>query len=216
LKIVSLNIGNVRDLVSPDGRAFRSSIARTPVDGPIRLEIDGFAGDACEYKGHHGPYMTVNAFCLEKYQAFEADEGTKLAVPSCGENLTIEGYPEEEARPRDVIRLGEAILEITQPREPCANIALFTGSKTILKWMNRNAITGYYLKVVEPGPIDKDPTVELVRKADHPWTITKLTELLRDDYSNGALVHEALSLPDLSPRWKKSLEKMHARAVAKA
>lgn len=206
IRLVGLHTGMPRHLGSrPDGEPFISSIGRTPVTGPVMLTVAGFEGDACQYRGHHGANMAVNVFCDEHYAWFEEQAGRPMPRPAFGENLTLGGYTEEDARIGDRLRLGQALVEVTQPREPCSNVAMFNGLPRIVKWMAQSGRTGFYLRVLEPGPVAPNAQLALVERGDAQWTVARLNRAMFGAELDIEATYAQLALhPRLSENWLKS------------
>lgn len=206
-RIVSLNIGSPRLLVAKDGQTYESSIARKPAAGPVRLAREGFLGDACKYEGHGGENMRVNVFCTEAYALLREAAGIELPVPSFGENFTLEGWTEDRACVGDTFRAGTAVVQVSQPREPCGNLVRHTGLAGIVKVMERTGLTGYYFRVVEPGEVAPGDALELLARGDETWTIRRLNEVMFQRGADAALLDELDAVPALSANWKRSLRR---------
>jgi MOSC domain-containing protein YiiM len=214
--VALLSVGRPQPILGPNGDRFTSSIGRRPVDRPVRLLFEGLEGDACAYAGHHGEYMRVNAFCAAHYGAAEAFAGKALPRPGFGENLTLEGLTEADVRVGDVLRAGgAAMMQVTQPREPCANVPRFLGVPDMMKWMLAEPATGFYLRVVEPGAIAPGDTLHFEAHGPAEWTITRLNRALYHDAEDFETIERLLELPELSPRWKESLRQHTERRRAR-
>jgi len=204
-RIVSLNVGMPRLLVGKDGQTYESSIGRKPVDAPVRLTGDGFVGDACKYPGHGGENMRVNVFCVEAYALLEEAAGVALARPAFGENFTLEGWTEDQACVGDTFRAGTAVVQVSQPREPCGNVVRNTGLAGIVKVMERTGLTGYYLRVIEPGDIAPGDRLDMIARGEEAWTIRRLNEVMFQHGADAALLDELDAVSPLSANWKRSL-----------
>ena len=202
-----------RVLIDQNGREYESSIARQPVAGPVELTAEGFAGDGCSYKGHAGPNMKVNAFPEESYRILEARAGQTLPVPGFGENLSLGvGYGDGEARIGDMARLGTAVLQVSQPREPCGNVTRFLGLTKVLRWMAEESVSGFYFRVLESGTVAPGDRLEVIeRGADERWTIMALNRMMAGREGDEATIAELLDCAALSENWKKSFKKQRSR-----
>lgn len=217
IRILSLYTGGPRELVSPDGKPFTSSIARERRDGPATLGPEGFEGDACGYPGHHGEWMMVNAVCEADYRAVEGHAGRDLPRPSFGENLHLDGYSDAEARVGDVLRAPSgAALRVTQPREPCGTIVRYLGEPRILKWLRETHRSGFYLRVEQAGTMAPGETLELAARGPEEWTIARLNGIMDELDPDDGLLAAIDGVDALSPRWKQSfrnqVEKRRARS----
>jgi len=104
-RVVSLNIGAPRP-IEVRGKQVETGIYKQPVQGPVRLGIEGFEGDGrVERRVMGNAHHAVYAYSLENYDYWER----RLAcVPfphgQFGENLTVPGLTETEVRIGDVWR----------------------------------------------------------------------------------------------------------------
>lgn len=205
-QLVTLSTGKPKVLGTlPDGSPFISSIARQPVSGPVQLSIGGFDDDACEYHGHHGLDLTVNVFADEDYPYFEELAGRTLPRPGFGENLTLRGYTDRDAIVGDVLRVGTALLQVSQPRVPCSTLVRFHHLPRIIRWMEDARRTGYYLRVLEPGVVSPDSPIQLVDRGTSGWSIFALEEVMYAKVIDQQLVDELQEVKDLAQNWKSSL-----------
>ncbi|MHC4821618.1 MAG: MOSC domain-containing protein, partial [Planctomycetota bacterium] len=152
-RVHTLSIGREQTFTADDGREMTSAIRKVPQEGAVRLTLEGFDGDGTSHPAHGGPSMRVHAFRHEHYAFFEERAGRSLPPPVFGENLTLSGYGEEEARAGDVLRIGKAVLRVTQPTERCGTIGRSAGVSGMLDWIQESLHTGFYLSVVEEGDV---------------------------------------------------------------
>ena len=118
-RVVSLNVGAVRELML-NGKPQPTGIFKEPVEGRRMLAGNGVEGDVqADRRFHGGRYKAVYAYPTEDYAWWEAELGTSLPPATFGENLTIEGVSATDALVGELWRIGGALLEVTQPREPC-------------------------------------------------------------------------------------------------
>lgn len=128
-----------------------------------RLTAGGFEGDSWRHpQSHGGPLKAILMMSLEVIEALKA-RGYPVFPGATGENLTTEGLLYEELREGNRLRAGEALLEITRIRKPCATLDVYGASiKTdIYDARVRDGDTtsplwgwsGFYAKVLETGTI---------------------------------------------------------------
>ena len=150
--LISVQVGRVAPL-GPEG--VPSAFVKCPVDGPIAVMALGLAGDQqADLRVHGGPEKAVYGYALSSYAPWRHafPEHDALLVPGAfGENLTIGGMDEETVHIGDVVRVGSATLQVTQPRQPCFKFALRFAEKRMPKAMIRNGRSGWYYRVVEAG-----------------------------------------------------------------
>jgi MOSC domain-containing protein YiiM len=176
----------------------------------------GFDGDACNWSGHHGEAMAVNVFASEHYGTFEELGGKTLPRPAFGENLTLSGYTDAQAHVGDVVRIGGALLQVSQPREPCGNLVRFLGLPRIIRWMEERRETGFYFRVLEPGLVAPDSTIHIEERGDPDWTIFGLSDLMYGGRCTEVQLGLVQTIPTLSSNWKSSLIRRARRAQPQA
>lgn len=85
--------------------------------------VRGFSGDEQADRKHHGGVeKAVCVYPVEHYEYWH-EHLPELALPhgAFGENLTTSGLLESGVSVGDVYELGEAIVQVSQPRQPCWN-----------------------------------------------------------------------------------------------
>ena len=214
MQVVSLNIGEVKKRIDRRGRTRETAIDKQPTHEPVALTRTGFVGDGSAYRSRAAGDTAVHAFCRETYQALEEKAGQRIAVPTFGENLTIAGYTEHNARPGDIVRVGQALLQVTQPVVRCSWPATIGGIAQVSRWATEANTPGTYWSVLEGGPVQIGDTLSLEQASQTPWTIASLAALLRQRPVPEREALEVLALPTLADRWKHELRKALRRPSA--
>lgn len=82
------------------------------------LAKDGFVGDGRNHAKHLRPDRAVSLWDLEILEQLVA-EGFALTPGAAGENLTIAALHVQQMTPGTLLRIGDAVLKLEQPRKPC-------------------------------------------------------------------------------------------------
>ena len=127
-----------------------------------------------------------------------------LLVPGgFGENLTTEGFDEDNVAIGDIFRIGRATAQVTQPRQPCFKLVLRFEDPQMGRAMVRSGFSGWYLRILEPGLIGAGAPITLVDRPNPAWSITRFNRLI----NKGAMAPEASAeladLPGLAHHWRK-------------
>src|SRR5712675_2782394 len=127
-QLLSVNVGMPRD-VSWRGKTVYTGVWKHSVPGPQmvrRLNIDGDGqGDL---NGHGGEQRAVLVYQIQSYQHWQQHLGRDdFVYGQFGENLTIDGLPDEQVCIGDRYRIGEAEFEVTQPRVTCYRVGMRLG-----------------------------------------------------------------------------------------
>jgi len=211
MHLVSINVSLPRTF-ERDGQTVTTGIFKKPVEGAVRLRALNLDGDAqADLSVHGGPFKAVYAYPVEHYATWARELGrSDLAHGQFGENFTVAGMLETEVLIGDRYRIGEALVEVSQPRMPCGKLALRMASSTFPKRFLASRRTGFYLRVLEEGLVEAgDPITREGRSADgvSVHDLVGLAYLHDDDPDKAA---RALRLPDLPPSWRERLEHQHA------
>lgn len=95
-----------------------------------------------------------------------------------GENLTVEGLDENEIQVGDIYKVGSALVQVTQPREPCSTFGVKMGSIAILKQFIAHGRPGTYVRVIEEGFVADGDTFELIERKENSLTTAQFFNLL--------------------------------------
>lgn len=170
------------------------------------LETNGFRGnDVGDLKHHGGLDRAVCVYPHEHYNFWEEKFGNELPDSPFGENLTVTNMLEHEVCIGDVYQAGEAVIQVTQGRMPCATINKQTNNHRILKQMIDTGYTGYLCRVVKEGEITEDPKIELLERGEGAVSVFQTHKLYYHDKENIAGIKRAIAVDALADRWKHSL-----------
>lgn len=163
------------------GEGGTSAIVKQSVDQDRWLDSTGVAGDEQADHGHHaGPDRALNHFPVEHYPFFAqslADTGldtSQLLPGAIGENISTRGLTEADVHVGDVFQLGEATIQITQPRQPCWKIGVRLNYKPMARALIEAGRAGWLYRVLEPGDIRAGDSLTRVEPAEHGISISTL------------------------------------------
>ncbi|MEU4246991.1 MOSC domain-containing protein [Amycolatopsis sp. NPDC026612] len=155
-------------------RAVLSAITKALVAAPelnlTELNLDG--DRQADLTVHGGVDKAIYVYPAEHYPAWAAD-GVEARPGGFGENVSLTGVTEDDVRIGDVWAWGDALVQVSQPRQPCFKLAMKTGRKDITPLMIDSGRSGWYLRVLRPGTVPTSGPLELAERADGP-TITEV------------------------------------------
>jgi MOSC domain-containing protein YiiM len=159
-----------------------SAFRKHYVEGPVLVGLLGLAGDEqADLTVHGGPEKAVYAYASEHYATWSAElpeHREKFVGGGFGENLTVGGMLERDLCVGDVHRIGTALLQVCQPRQPCFKLALFFDDRRMVKAMVRNARAGWYYRVLEEGEIEGDDEVRLEDRPHPDFSFERLIHIV--------------------------------------
>ena len=149
-------VGRARPL-QPDGH--QSAIVKELVLGPIALNASGLAGDEqADRRYHGGRDKALHYFPLEHYMTLAdalAVAADQLTAGMLGENLSGQGISEDEVCLGDQFILGDALIQVTEPRRPCWKIDQRLGLDGASRLLEKSGRCGWYFRVLGEGYIRK-------------------------------------------------------------
>ena len=210
MRLISINVAQPR-LVSVDGETYETAIYNEPVARAYlhRLNFDG--DRQADLSVHGGPDKAVYSYSFDHYPHWETFLGRKLQPGAMGENLTIEGWDEREICIGDTYQIGEAQLQISQPRQPCFKFGDKMGRADALKEMIHTGFACAYLRVVGEGLVKTGDAVELLHR--HPAGLTVAyacrVEYFHADGTEG--LRRLIAVKELSAGWRRRAGQKLAR-----
>ena len=82
------------------------------------VAIEGLQGDGRNHAKHIRPDRALSVWDHENLQQLVA-EGFQLTPGAAGENLTVSGLNVQQMLPGTLLRIGDVVLKLEQPRKPC-------------------------------------------------------------------------------------------------
>lgn len=213
--IESLNIGK------PGKEIFRNKeittgICKKPVSGPLNLKKLGFEGDGVADSKHHGGYdKAVCVYSVDHYPYWEKVLGIELPVAAFGENLSVSNMHEDEVCIGDIFQMGTSIVMVSQPRQPCRTLAARYGRSDLVKLVVDSGRTGFYLKVMREGIVEKENKLVLMEKDSYNITISFANRILHHDKKNIEGIEKVLEVPALSESWQHSFQELRKKSLIK-
>lgn len=168
--------------VAPFGNGGRSAIGKVAIDGPRTIGWFGIDGDAqADLSVHGGPDKAVHHYPFDHYPFWRATLGAAPIVDQAGafgENISTLGIDESAACIGDRFRLGTALVEISQGRQPCWKQAHRLGSAMVVATMVRTRRCGWYYRVLETGVASAGDTLRLIERPHPGWNVARVIGLL--------------------------------------
>jgi len=208
----SLNIGLPKK-ENFHGKDFVTGMCKEPVSGTLLLTKIGFEGDGVGDRRHHGGGdKAVCVYSLDHYAYWRSLLGIEMPVAAFGENLSVEGLRESDVRIGDVYRMGEAVVQVSQPRQPCGTLAARYGRNDFVKLVADSGRTGFYLRVLTEGRVRPGDAVVLIEQDTRGVTVAFANRIFHHDRKNHAGLEKVLSVPALSDSWRRSFRELLAKS----
>ena len=206
--IISTNLAQPK-MVSWRGQKVSTGIFKYPVKEAILLKADEVDKDLIADKRVHGGEFKACYLFSSKYYNY-----WKKLYPNLdwnwgmfGENLTVEGLDESKIHVGDIYKVGNALVQITQPREPCFKLGIRFETQQILKQFIEHGHPGTYVKIVKEGTVKTGDTFELEEKSKTNLTTQQLYQLYFSEEKNKELLKLAIESEALPEKKRLKLAK---------
>lgn len=210
MKVISTNIGKPTTF-EWNGREEQTGIFKYPVDEPLFLtKADVQKDTVIDRKHHAGVNKACYLFAADQY-SFWKHKYPKLEWNwgMFGENLTVLGMDESLIRIGDIYKIGTALVQVSQPREPCYKLGVRFNDQNILRQYVDHAFPGTYVRILEEGEVRKEDEIILIEQSENTLTVKQSFELILARKKDPILLRlaiENLALPEYKrERLKKFL-----------
>src|SRR5919112_3951616 len=195
MRIISLNVG-LPSAQRYEGREVITAGAKKPVPRAV-LRFGNFDGDRqADQVNHGGAEKAVCVYPFDHYPYWSRQLARDLQPGAFSENLTVSGAIETEVCVGDVFRIGEAKVQVSQPRMPCAKVAGKYGSKMLPKLMANVGYTGFYMRVLSEGLVAAGEGFDLLRTHPDRITIAEVNSIIYEKSNDLELIKRLAELPE--------------------
>jgi ferredoxin-NADP reductase/MOSC domain-containing protein YiiM len=207
--VLSVNVGMPENHLW-QGKTVFTGVWKHAVSGPVmarRLNLDGDGqGDK---HGHGGEQRAVLVYQTQSYRYWKEHFGwDDLGYGQFGENLTVDGLPDDEVCIGDRYRIGEAEFEVTQPRVTCYRVGMRLGEPELPALLVSHHRPGFYTRVLSEGRIQAGDPIIKTRTGPHALTVADTDALLYLPGRDAAKLRAATDIPALSPGWQQSFREL--------
>ncbi|MFD4837915.1 MOSC domain-containing protein [Achromobacter sp. NPDC058515] len=212
ITIDALLTGTVRPL-GDSGRD--SGIDKHPVAERLWLGPEGLSGDEqADRRFHGGPEKALHHYARDHYPAWLDALGERpvLRGPGAfGENISTSGVTESDVCVGDIYRVGTAVVQVSQARQPCWKLDHRFGHRGMAARVQASGMTGWYYRVLQTGWLATGDALSLQDRPHPQWTLARVQDILNRRVLDPGVLHALANLSELSPNWRTLFEK-RARA----
>ncbi len=186
-----------------------TGISKAPVKEALSLGLSGFEGDGVgDSKNHGGRDKAVCVYSMDHYPYWAEILGFELPVAAFGENISVSGLSEDDICIGDIFRAGTAVLQISQPRQPCSTLSARIGRMDMAKLVVDSGKTGFYFRVLNAGEVKRGDSITLVERDSKKITVSYANLIFHHQKGNREGIEKILSLKALSESWRDSFHKL--------
>ncbi|MGS0525943.1 MOSC domain-containing protein [Zobellia nedashkovskayae] len=179
MKVISVNTSKPITFIWK-GKEESTGIYKKPTDKPIYLTKNDVLNDEISNRLNHGGfYKACYLFSSDQYSYWkELYPNLDWTWGMFGENLTVSGFDETKVFLGDIYKVGEALVQVSQYREPCYKFGYKFGTQKILKQFIQHGLGGTYLSVLEEGYVNVNDEFTLMERLKTTLTVAELFHLV--------------------------------------
>ncbi len=206
MKVVSTNIAQPT-IIEWNGEQVETGIYKKPTSFPIFLGKTDVENDAViDRKYHGGEHKACYFYAANHYPHFkELYPHLDWEYGMFGENITIDNFEETNIRIGDTFQLGEAIIQVSEPRQPCFKLGVRFGNQKILKDFIQSSYSGFYVRVLQEGKVKLGDELKLLKRNPNDISVEDVFSLLSYNKNNELLKQAILEESSLSDVYKSSI-----------
>lgn len=208
----ALFLGRAREIASTGtedwwDKPWATGFYKEPQTAECWLGYENLRGDEQADRRHHGGVdKAVCVYSGEHYAAWrESLHLPELPLGAFGENFTTLGLLESSVCIGDVFSVGDARVQISQPRQPCWKLARRWRIKDLALQVERTGRTGYYFRVLAHGAVRPGDPLILLERSHPEWTIARCNEVMHHQKDDAEAARNLSECRALSASWKDSL-----------
>ena len=179
MKIISTNIATPTTFTW-NGREVRTGIYKKPSHEGIYLTKNDVANDEVSDRLHHGGYYKAcYLYSAEQYPYWkELFPDLEWTWGMFGENLTLADFDENNVYLGDIYRVGDALVQISQYREPCYKLGYKFGSQEMIRRFIERGYGGSYISILEEGTVAVGDEFILEKRTQQTLSVAALFQLV--------------------------------------
>jgi MOSC domain-containing protein YiiM len=211
MQVVSTNRGAPTSL-EWKGNPVISGIYKRPEHDGIYLTRSGVRNDTVgNPEVHGGQFKACYLFDADTYAYWKSEyPNLNWQFGMFGENLSVSGLDEGKLIIGSEYAVGQAIVRITTPREPCFKLGIRFEDQGIIEKFIAYARPGTYVEVLQDGLIKAGDELKLLNQPHSKVSVIQYFRMLFENEKDPEILKQALSWPfingktrDMLNRWNR-------------
>ena len=203
--VTGLYAGTLQAL-QPEGQ--RSGIYKLPIE-QAEVTRKGIVGDQqADLRFHGGPEKALHQYACDSYELIVSHypQLRGVAIPgSLGENLSSPDLNDADVCIGDVYRMGQVLLQVSQPRSPCWKINHKFAVDKLSLFIEQHRITGWYYRVLEMGRIRIGDPIQLLQRPNEGITIEHFHRVYKQHRPELEALDTLIACEGLNEEWRRRI-----------
>lgn len=209
MEIISTNIAKSA-IIEWRGQKVETGIYKYAVESPIFLGSEDVANDhVIDRRYHGGSDKACYLYSADHYPFWQTkypNQDWKWGM--FGENLTISGLNESEIRIGDRFRIGDAVVQVTQPRQPCFKLGVRFGDQSVVSDFWTLPYPGVYVRVLLQGEVKTGDEMVLLESDLQSLSVSQVFSIFHHHQGDVDLIQKAIKEPFIAESCRRDIEKL--------
>lgn len=209
MKIISTNIAKPTT-IEWRGQNVETGIYKYSVEEPIFLGTDDVVNDhVIDRRYHGGSDKACYLYSADHYPFWQKkypNQDWKWGM--FGENLTVSGLAESEIRIGDRFQIGDAVVQVTQPRQPCFKLGVRFGDQSVVSDFWTLPFPGVYVRVLLQGDVKTGDEMLLIESNPESLSVSQVFSIFHHNRSDFELIQRAIAEPFIAGSCRRDIEKL--------
>jgi len=209
MQIISANIAQPTTIIWR-GQEVLTGIYKYGVDTPIFLNTEDVDNDhVLDRRYHGGADKACYLYSADHYPFWKMkypDQDWNWGM--FGENLTVSGLNESDIRIGDRFQIGGAVVQVSQPRQPCFKLGVRFGDQKVVDDFWNSPFPGVYVRVLQPGHVSNGDQIALLESNPESLSLSEVFSIFRSNRTDIDLIRKAIAEPFLAESCRKDIQKL--------
>jgi MOSC domain-containing protein YiiM len=188
-----------------------SAIVKTQRPGAIAVTFDQFGDDEVyDLKHHGGRHRVLHQYANEHYAFWQnkfPQPSNNFLAGSYGENICSAGMTEKDMCIGDIVEIGTAVLQVSEPRYPCGTLNLRYQNNQYLKELLLQTSWGWFYRVLKEGAISASDRGIIIQRLHPELSLDKAIDIMMKRNQNRQLIEKLSTCLELSPKWREKISR---------
>lgn len=209
MQIISTNIGQPATF-EWHGQTIQTGIIKHQVNVPVLLEKEDVVNDhVLDRRFHGGQDKACYLYSADHYPFWKSKyPDLDWQWGMFGENLTVRGLSEADIHIGDIFQVGEAVVQVSQPRQPCFKLGIRFDNQKVVDDFWELPYPGVYVRVLQAGKVKAGDELFLVSSNPESLSVSQIFSIFRLNRTDMKLITKALEEEFLAESCLRDIRKI--------
>jgi len=209
MKVLSVNISKPQT-ITVNGKEELTGYFKNPVETIYLGKTDVKEDSVVDREHHGGENKACYLYGFNHYEFWKNKyPQTAFDFGMFGENITVENIDESTLRIGDTFEIGEAIIQITQPRQPCYKMGIKFNNQKVVNEFRLSDFPGIYVRVLKEGNVKTNDELKLIDRDNASPTVLEVYRLIYESKPNQEKLNQLIENKFIATSLKQYIQKKY-------